>query len=417
MKNNYFLTLILSVFFFGNIFTFASCPIDFKPVCGQKQWVCVNGNCWKLLRTYSNKCFLEQDGAVFVKDGSCSSNLKKVNKVEKVTEKQEIISQKNTWQVVLTEQIQQEIEDIVNSIILRLDGKSDKAKEVYILDFVGQLDKLTAKLKSPIQIKKYQIVRTRLMDIIKKEGNGVQEGESGEKEEKEGKEELEMKPYNFSSLWIQIVAPSDWKFQVNWEQMYFTKWKQQFIVNLLQKSSIQDQQVMPEDNPKEQNIEPKQENETISEIQELDAYEKVLMKWEDKNNIISKYIRDSICTQTNWWKRLASYQIIKKDKPYSNVAEYEMLYLCQEYSKKLGKWSGKTTGSSPLKISLLRKDWLYHLVKVQKPSNWSSYSQDIKKIFSLQNQKLLLWEDIDAYNKIIDSLLEQNSSWASENLQ
>ncbi len=431
MKKNFLLLIFMWILFYS--FGFALCWFEFKPVCWIKRWVCVWNSCSKLYWTYSNMCFLQQDNAQFLHTWYCTDNElsfenDKNNDFSK-SSLQENLSKKTdesfSWTTNLTQESQQEILKLLTKIKEKLAWKSLDYQQKYIRNFISQIKNLSSKLKSQEQINKYQKLIKILTDKYlvntykSKEESNFQTWYSknvGSDKKLEGKTNdlknnslfKNTKVYNFSSLWFQIITNKNTIYKVSWNEMVFENGNTFFVIKLLDTPQTQQ-------NSNKQNVDKTSsiDSNTLP-IMSL-SWKKILEQWNNLNQVISRYIRDNLCTQKYWWKRLASYQIIKKIKNYQNVADYEMIYLCQEYVKQWNKYIAKTTYSSPLKLSLLWKDWIYYLIKSQKPQDWPNYSEDVKKIFFQPNWKLFLWEDIQRYNQIVDELSKQNENRINNN--
>lgn len=51
-----------------------ACTKEYKPVCGSKQVVCITAPCNPIQQTYSNRCMMEADSAVYVHEGQCRTD-------------------------------------------------------------------------------------------------------------------------------------------------------------------------------------------------------------------------------------------------------------------------------------------------------------------------------------------------------
>jgi hypothetical protein len=49
-----------------------TCALLYAPVCGSLEVQCITEPCNPILQTYSNRCFLESEGAVFTHEGECT---------------------------------------------------------------------------------------------------------------------------------------------------------------------------------------------------------------------------------------------------------------------------------------------------------------------------------------------------------
>jgi hypothetical protein len=51
-----------------------ACTREYRPVCGQKQVVCITAPCNPVQQTYGNRCEMSADGATFLYEGACRTN-------------------------------------------------------------------------------------------------------------------------------------------------------------------------------------------------------------------------------------------------------------------------------------------------------------------------------------------------------
>ncbi len=60
------------------------CTKEFKPVCGEVAVQCIQAPCLGVKETFNNRCLLEERGANFVHEGSCTTSVVKENTVIKI---------------------------------------------------------------------------------------------------------------------------------------------------------------------------------------------------------------------------------------------------------------------------------------------------------------------------------------------
>lgn len=137
--------------------------------------------------------------------------------------------------------------------------------------------------------------------------------------------------------------------------------------------------------------------------------------WADKNLLITSYIQDNICIRQEWWSRTLAYQILSDTQTHTNKNSLIAMFMCQEWVMDGWKPRSIFTKTSPIRIELWSKDWVFVLLDVFVPSD-TSFDMDVKTKFPLTLLPVLLWENKQLRNEIQNQLSTRNEEQLTQML-
>lgn len=411
----FFLFIVISIFL--NIWSwYASdvCDNNPKPVCGAVTTTCVSGKCNYFARTYVNSCHLADSRAQFLYDGVCNTakSTSYIKDLQNNTDNTSNTISTLSSNTVSTSPITSSSSSSISS---SSSSSSSKFSPTFVNDDISRMRGIVwTKVQNMEKSQQISFLQSFTSDLQKKYNDGDQKNKTIQNYWElvkvinqylnfvSGNQPSNVSPTNvtssantnpassstttrkFTSLGINIQMPSNYNTSVDsgWS-LIIQAWSDQIIISKISLAVIL-------------NLSPLNFTSTAN-------------SWTDLYLLFNNYIRDNFCVREFGWQRTLTYKILESDMKYSNATDYSMMFVCQEWSTDSTPQSLKLM-SSPLKLSVGQKDWVYYILWYKKPQIWAKYTQDVRSIFSTNMQKIFLGEDISTYNSVVDELLAENKS-------
>lgn len=126
----------------------AICTREYAPVCGKTSYG---------MKTYSNKCVMESQGASFVSEGKCE----KSERAEKMYKKKEAMKKRKT---ILSEKVKGKIDTMLDSFLERLEKKGYSDEQM-----LSKINTVMERLKKLESNKKYTFIVRYMMEVLEDE--------------------------------------------------------------------------------------------------------------------------------------------------------------------------------------------------------------------------------------------------------